>query len=130
MLLILLIPTQAVSEVQMGAMSSSVMSNPAYEVEEQSGQANPVHECGMKSAAELEDELAASKREHAKYTAARIAAELEKAQAVHAAGAEKMQAAHAAGAEKVQAAHAAELKKVAAELEQAVAELARLKKDE
>ena len=41
-----------------------------------------------------------------------------------------MQAAHAAGAEKVQAAHAAELKKVAAELEQAVAELARLKKDE
>ena len=91
----------------MGAMPSSVMSNPAYEVEEQSGQANPVHDCGVKSAAELEDELAASKREHAKYTAARIAAEAEKAQAVHAAGAEKMQAAHAAELARLKKVHAA-----------------------
>ena len=119
-LLILLIPTQAVSEVQMGAMSSSVMSNPAYEVEEQSGQANPVHECGMKSAAELEDEL--GRRRSASMPSTRPRASPRSSR--------KAQAVHAAGAEKVQAAHAAELKKVAAELEQAVAELARLKKDE
>ena len=62
-------------------------------------------ERGAKSAAELEDELAASKREHAKYTAARIAAELEKAQAAHAAELKEVHAVHAA-------------------------ELARLKKDE
>jgi hypothetical protein len=69
-------------------------------------------ERGTKSAAELEDELAASKREHAKYTAARIATELEKAHAAHAA---ELQA---------------ERKRSAAEADELRAELAQLKKDE
>ena len=60
--------------------------------------------------------MAAMKREHSKYTSARIAAELEKAQAVHAA--------------ELQARLQAERERSAAEADELRAELAQLKKDE
>ena len=78
----------------------------------------------------LETELQAVKREHAKYTSARIAAELEKREEAHATALEEAQLEH----EKREEAHATELEAArayatAAEAEaaQAKAELAQLK---
>jgi hypothetical protein len=104
---------------------SSVVSNPAYEDQDQGddeeeGGAGP-------SNAELQAELASVKREHSKYTSVRIAAELKKAQAAHVAELEKVQAAHAAGLEK---ALQAERERGAAEAGHLRAELAQLKKEE
>jgi hypothetical protein len=65
--------------IEMTELPSSVVTNPAYEVnddEEEKSDADSV--------AELKAELAKTKREHSKYTSARITAELEKAQAAHA----------------------------------------------
>jgi hypothetical protein len=68
------------------------------------------------SAAQLQAELAKVKREHSKYTSARIAAELEKAQAAHKAELEKTLQ--------------AERERGAAEAGRLRAELAHLKKEE
>jgi hypothetical protein len=95
----------------MGELPSSVIANPAYEVddyaEEESGASERV--------TQLEAELAATKREHSKYTSARIAAELEKAHAAHAVHPAELQA---------------ERERSAAEADELRAELAQLKKDE
>jgi hypothetical protein len=79
-------------DIEMRAMPPSV-TNPAYEVEEDESKANSVAELKANSVAELKAELATAKCEHAKYTSARIAAELEKVQAVHDAELEKAVAA-------------------------------------
>jgi len=107
------------SSVEMGELPSSVIANPAYEVdddaEEESGASERV--------AQLEAELAATKREHSKYTSARIAAELEKAHAAHAARTAELRA-------QMQAQVQAERERSAAEADELRAELAQLKKDE
>ena len=96
------------SSVEMGELPSSGIANPAYEVDSDEEEESDASE----RVAQLEAELAATKREHSKYTSARIAAELEKAQAVHAA---ELQA---------------ERERSAAEADELRAELAQLKKDE
>jgi hypothetical protein len=118
-------------------MQSSVIANPAYETdcdEERSGGGAAGADARV---AELEAEMAAAKREHSKYTSARIAVELEKAQAAHAKESEKSLAAlvaQVAESEKAQAALAAELQAErvsrTTEAGQLRAELAQLKKDE
>jgi hypothetical protein len=101
--------------VEMGEMpSSSVVANPAYEVDDEEA-----HVGGDQRVAQLEAELAAAKREHSKYTSARIAAELEKVQAAHATELQLERE----KAEQAQRDHSAET-------EQLRAELAQLKKDE
>jgi hypothetical protein len=57
-------------------------------------------EAEAETAEALKEEMTSMKRDHAKYTSARIATELEKAQVSHAAGAERVQAAHDAELEK------------------------------
>ena len=79
--------------------------------------ANPAYEEGEAETAEaLKAELASVKRDHAKYTSARIAAELEKVQVAHAV--------------ELQAERRQERERSAAEATELRAELALLKKDE
>ena len=68
----------------MGSVAAPAMANPAYE--DGGGQDGP------KTAQQLEAEMVAMKREHAQYTSARIAAELQKAQARHASELEDVKA--------------------------------------
>ena len=105
-----------------GAQPRSTVINPAWEEEAEEGATARV--------TKLETELQAVKREHAKYTSARIAAELEKREEAHATALEEAQLEH----EKREEAHATELEAArahatAAEAEaaQAKAELAQLK---
>ena len=105
------VPMGTFRSSSMGELPSSGIANPAYEVDDDAGEESDAGE----RIAQLEAELAATKREHSKYTSARIAAELEKAQAAHAA---ELQA------------ERAERERSAAEADALRAELAQLKKDE
>jgi hypothetical protein len=79
---------QGVEMSSIGGTAAPTMTNPAYE------------EVEAETAEALKVEMTSMKREHAKYTSARIATELEKAQVAHAADAERVQAAHDAELEK------------------------------
>jgi hypothetical protein len=107
-------PAVEMSEMASSGWRQAGVVNPAYEVdgdEEEKSVADSV--------AELKAELAKVKRENAKYTGVRLAAELEKAKAAHAAELE----------EAVQALQA-ERERSAAEAAALQAELAQLKKDD
>jgi hypothetical protein len=90
-------------EMHTVAGGATTISNPAYDLGGHG--ANPAFCVGedeekqdeeKPTMAALEAEMAAMKREHSKYTSARIAAELEKAQAAHAVELKKVHAVHAA----------------------------------
>jgi FtsZ-interacting cell division protein ZipA len=69
-------------------MRSTVIENPAYAASgaaEEEEDDEGAEEGEGRRAVELEAEMAAMKREHSKYTSARVAAELQKAQTMHAA---------------------------------------------
>jgi hypothetical protein len=100
---------------------AATMSNPAYE----EGEAD--------TADALKAEMASMKREHAKYTSARIAAELEKAQEAHAAHETELKAelqAERQERERSDAEAERSAAKARAETTELRAALARLKKDE
>jgi hypothetical protein len=100
--------------VEMGERApSSVVSNPAYAVDDEDDDGET--DAAADGVAALKAEMASMKREHSKYTSARIAAELEKAHAAHAVHTAELQA---------------ERERSAAEADELRAELAQLKKDE
>jgi hypothetical protein len=102
--------------IEMGELPSSDIANPAYVDEDDEDEDED-------SVAALKAELASVKREHAKYTSARIAAELEKAQAAH-------EAELRAEREDHERSSAAQVERSAAEAAVLRAELAQLKKEE
>jgi hypothetical protein len=129
---------------QLGDMAPpQLIGNPAYDVmeeeeEEEEKEEEEEEEGGRSGAvgavAALREEMTAMKREHSKYTSARIKAELQKAQAAHAAdlqaavlAADSLQAAHAADLQAAQAAAVQAEAEAAEALAEAKAELAQLK---
>jgi hypothetical protein len=108
--------------IEMGSLPSGGITNPAIEVNDDAEEESSA--CESERFAQLEAELAATKREHSKYTSARIVAELEKAHVEHTAP-----AAHAAELQaQRQAQVQAQRERSTAEADELGAELAQLKK--